>query len=77
MNFKPKYKYQEIDDIQFKDIFDLEDLQRMQNLFSDATKVASIITNPDGTPITKPSNFRRLCNNIVRKTEKGLINCFK
>ena len=63
--------------IQFADIFNVADLQRMQDLFSDATGVASIITHPDGTPITKPSNFTRLCNDIIRKTEKGCANCFK
>ncbi|MEI6090190.1 MAG: PAS domain S-box protein [bacterium] len=64
-------------DIQFVDLFDLDDIQHIQDLFSDATGVASIITNPDGTPITKPSNFCRLCINIIRNTEKGLSNCFK
>gem|GEM_PF-879848 len=61
--------------IRFQDIFDLDDLQRLQDLFSDAMGVASIITQPDGTPITKPSNFSRLCKSIIRKTEKGLANC--
>lgn len=64
-------------DIQFSDIFDLADIQRLQDLFSDANGVASIITRPDGTPITKPSNFCPLCSNIIRKTEKGLANCYQ
>ncbi len=64
-------------EIQFVDIFVLEDIQRLQDLFSDANGVASIITQPDGTPITKPSNFCRLCSQIIRKTDKGLKNCFK
>jgi PAS domain S-box-containing protein len=67
----------EITNIQFNDLFELEDIQRLQDLFSDASGVASIITHPDGTPITKPSNFCRLCETIIRKTEKGIINCFK
>jgi len=62
---------------QFFDLFNLEDIQRLQDLFSDATRVASIITFPDGTPITNPSNFTRLCNDIIRKTEKGCANCYK
>ena len=62
--------------IQFSDIFVLEDIQRMQDLFAEATGVASIITYPDGRPITRPSNFCRLCNEIIRKTETGLSNCF-
>lgn len=64
-------------DVRFTDIFNLEEIQRMQDLFSDATGVASIITYPDGTPITRLSNFCRLCNDIIRKTEKGCANCFK
>jgi PAS domain S-box-containing protein len=64
-------------DIQFSDIFEINEIQHIQDLFSDATGVASIITHPDGTPITRPSNFCRLCNEIIRKTEIGLTNCFK
>ncbi|WP_394713373.1 PocR ligand-binding domain-containing protein [Desulfogranum marinum] len=30
----------------------------------------------DGVPITKPSKFCRLCKDIIRKTEKGLLNCY-
>ena len=62
--------------IQFKDIFNLKDIQRMQDLFCDATGVSSIITYPNGTPITKPGNFCSLCT-IIRNTEKGLANCIK
>ncbi|HZK61207.1 MAG TPA: PocR ligand-binding domain-containing protein, partial [Anaerovoracaceae bacterium] len=63
--------------IQFSDIFNIEEIQHIQDLFANVNGVASIITTPDGNPITKPSNFTRLCNNIVRKTEKGLSNCYK
>lgn len=65
-----------VNNIQFSDIFDLVNIQHLQDLFSDATGVASIITFPDGTPITKPSNFCRLCG-LIRDTEKGRANCFK
>ena len=34
-------------------------------------------TGTDGTPITAPSNFCRLCSEIIRKTEKGCENCYK
>jgi PAS domain S-box-containing protein len=66
-----------MNDIQFADLFDLEDIQRIQDLFSDGTGVASLITFPDGRPITRPSNFCRFCNEIIRKTDLGLSNCFK
>ncbi len=78
MNSKSNYgnsKTVATESIRLCDFLDLEDIQRMQDLFSDATGVASIITNPDGTPITSPSNFCRLCKDIISKTEKGLANC--
>jgi len=65
-----------VNDIQFGDVFNLEEIQRLQDLFSNALGVASLITHLDGTPITNPSNFCRLCNDIIRKTEKGLKNCY-
>lgn len=63
--------------ITFEQLFNLPDIQRLQDEFALATGVASIITQPDGTPITEASNFCRLCKDIIRKTEKGLCNCFK
>lgn len=61
--------------ITFEDLFNLEEIQKIQDEFAAATKVASIITYPDGKPITKPSNFCKLCNDVIRKTDKGLANC--
>ncbi len=77
-----KYKEQDIqkfdlsDNIEFHDLFKLDEIQNIQDLFAEATGVASIITSPNGIPITKPSNFCRLCNDIIRKTEKGLKDCY-
>ncbi|MDD1619840.1 MAG: PocR ligand-binding domain-containing protein [Methylococcaceae bacterium] len=66
----------ETSDISFDDLFNIEEIQKIQDAFAAATKVASIITEPDGTPITTPSNFCRLCRDIIRNTEKGCANCF-
>ncbi len=66
----------EAQDIQFEALFNLDDIQRLQDEFSKATGVASIITHPDGTPITQPSNFCQLCNDIIRQTDKGRANCY-
>ncbi len=63
--------------IRFSDIFSLEEIQALQDSFSEATGVASIITDPDGKPITKPSNFCRLCSTIIRNTEAGRLNCYQ
>jgi PAS domain S-box-containing protein len=70
---------QPLEDMQvaFEDLFNSDEIQRIQDEFSKATGVASIITRPDGSPITKPSNFTRLCNDIIRKTGKGCSNCYK
>lgn len=62
-------------EITFEDLFNLEEIQKIQDLFSQATNVASLVTKPDGTPITRPSNFCRLCNDILRQTEIGSRNC--
>jgi PAS domain S-box-containing protein len=64
-------------DISFTDLFNVEEIQHLQNSFANATGVASVITHPNGVPITEPSNFCRLCNDIIRKTNKGLANCIK
>jgi hypothetical protein len=66
-----------LNDIQFSDLFDLNEIQHLQDLFADTHGVASVITFPDGIPITNPSNFCRLCNDIIRKSGKGRENCFK
>ncbi len=63
--------------IAFEDLFNLDDIQRLQDEFASATGVASIITHADGTPITRSSNFCRLCNDIIRNTDKGRANCYK
>ena len=63
-------------DITFNDLFNIGEIQKIQDAFAAATNVASIITMPDGTPITTQSNFCRLCRDIIRKTEKGCANCF-
>jgi PAS domain S-box-containing protein len=64
-------------DLNMLDLIDIQQLQKMQDSFAEATGIASIITLPNGKPITKPSNFCDLCIKIIRKTKKGLENCYK
>ncbi|MGE5457770.1 MAG: PocR ligand-binding domain-containing protein, partial [Methanococcaceae archaeon] len=61
-------------ELKFDDLFDLKKIQAIQDAFSDATGVASAITDPNGNPITTPSNFCDLCN-AIRSTKKGAFNC--
>ncbi|MBC8206325.1 MAG: PAS domain S-box protein [Kiritimatiellales bacterium] len=64
------------EDITFEQLFNLKDIQRIQDEFSDATGTAALILRPDGTPITEPSNFIDLCK-LIRATEKGCAKCLK
>ena len=68
---------EEADSCTFTDLFDLDEIQKIQDAFAAATGIASIITHPDGTPLTRPSNFCRLCSEIIRNTEVGLRNCLQ
>ncbi|MCK5229060.1 MAG: PocR ligand-binding domain-containing protein, partial [Desulfobulbaceae bacterium] len=61
--------------LDFLDLFDLEEIQKIQDAFALAAGVASVITSPDGRPITRPSNFSSLCKEVIQKTEKGLADC--
>jgi PAS domain S-box-containing protein len=67
----------DLSNIQLEDIFNIDEVQKIQDAFAKATGVASVITRPDGTPITRPGNFTHLCEHIIRKTEKGLANCYR
>ncbi len=60
----------------FDEIFDISDVQKAQDLFSLATGIASVITTLDGKIITQTSNCCKLCNDIIRKNQKGLSECF-
>lgn len=61
--------------ILFDELFNISELQNLQDEFAKATGVASLILSPDGVPLTAPSNFTRLCNDIIRNSEKGCANC--
>jgi|GEM_PF-1110446 len=65
----------DVSDIAFEDLFNLTDIQQLQDLYAKAFGVAAIITHPDGTRITQPSNFTDLCEKIIRNTKKGCEKC--
>lgn len=58
-------------------LFGEVDLEEILAVFSKAMGVASIITHVDGTPITKPHNFTRLCEKYCRATEEGRKKCYE
>jgi|GEM_PF-3968279 len=65
----------DVSSIHFEELFNLKDIQRLQDEFTRATGAASMITDTHGSSITSPSNFCRLCKEIIRETETGRSNC--
>jgi hypothetical protein len=63
--------------INIREFFEIAELQKLQDLFAEVHQIASLITYPDGTPITQASNFSSLCSDVIRQTEKGARNCFR
>ncbi|MBI4776002.1 MAG: PocR ligand-binding domain-containing protein [Deltaproteobacteria bacterium] len=63
--------------IQLLDLIDKEKLNRLLEVFTGVTGVASIIAHPDGTPTTEPHNFTRFCSNFCRSTPMGRSLCHK
>jgi PAS domain S-box-containing protein len=56
-----------------KDI-SIGEIQEIQDALAQATGVAFIVTKPDGTPITQPSNLCKLCSDSVCLSHKRLTD---
>lgn len=54
-----------LQEISLFDLFQAQEIQRVQDGFALASNVASVITAPDGTPLTRPSNFSELFAALV------------
>lgn len=61
--------------IHLLDLVSKEALEEILYTFTQATGVASIITELDGTPITTPQNFTSLCTKYCRGTSEGEKRC--
>lgn len=61
--------------IDISSFLDLNELQRIQDLFSDATGLAAVSVNLEGTSLTKPSNFTDFCMKYTRGNKEGLRRC--
>ena len=66
----------DVKNVSLTDLMDLKNLQQIQDAFAAANNVASIISDVDGNPITKASNFCGVCE-IIRSTKNGNRNCIK
>lgn len=63
-----------LEKITLLDLITIEELQEIQDVYAEALGIATIIIDLDGYPITKPSNFSKVCN-MVRATTKGAEKC--
>lgn len=61
--------------VRFRELFNLDEIQHMQDSYAQATGVACLITAPDGRPLTRASNFNHLCFSLIRETDEGLNRC--
>ncbi len=61
----------------FEEIFDINEIQKIQDAFAKATGAASLIADVNGRPITKSSNVCRLCTQIIKKTDAGRDTCIR
>ena len=61
--------------IKLTDLLTVEELQIAQNAVSKMARVAVLITDEEGKPITVGSSFTRFCNDFCRKSEEGRKRC--
>ncbi len=72
-NKKDKYKKNER--ILLSDILDLDEFQKIQDGIAYATNVACVITDPEGNPVTKPSNYSQLYDDNIRDLRNTTLSC--
>ena len=61
--------------VKLVDLIDVDTLQRVQDAFSAAAGVAAIITDENGEPVTKGSNFTQFCMEHTRCSKLGKKRC--
>lgn len=70
-----KFLQESLKGIEFRNVFELSELQELQDVLAKSLQMSSIITTVDGEPLTEPSNFCRLCKEYVRSSELGVKQC--
>jgi len=67
----------DLEKIAISDIFNIDELQNIQDRFSEATGVSAVMTYLNGNLITQRSNFTELCGDIMLNSTKGCELCLK
>ncbi|WP_439182679.1 PocR ligand-binding domain-containing protein [Carboxylicivirga taeanensis] len=65
---------EDVSQLELLHVFELEQLQKMQDAFSFATGISSLITDAEGKPITNMSFSNKVCSR-VRSIPKGMEMC--
>lgn len=60
-----------------KNFVDLDNLQYIQNLFSDATGLPIVTVDAEGNNITQGSNFTAFCMKYDNESDGGFLKCVK
>lgn len=67
----------DINNLKLTDLIDVQTLQEIQDGFSNATGMAALTTDENGTPVTQGSNFTDFCMELTRKSKIGCQRCEK
>ena len=65
----------EISSLDARDLFDIAELQKLQDTMARSFGVASIILDPEGIPLTDASRFNHLCQNMIRRPDERKKKC--
>ena len=63
--------------IDIRKFVDMDQLQQLQDTFSDATGLAAITVGADGKYLTEGSNFTDFCMRYTRQSDEGARRCEK
>lgn len=68
-------KNKDIEDIEIKDVLDVDLLQTFQDNFAMSMDVASVTVDINGNPVTKPSSYTSFCQDFTHSTTTGDNRC--
>lgn len=65
----------DMNELEIRDIIDINLLQKFQDDFAFAMNCASVTVDKNGTPVTNPSSYTRFCDKFIHSTKKGDDRC--
>ncbi|MDU3582193.1 MAG: PocR ligand-binding domain-containing protein [Clostridium butyricum] len=65
----------QIEQLELKDVIDLNFLQKFQDDFAKSMNIASVTVDKSGTPVTRPSRYTNICSNLTQSAQLGSRRC--